>query len=602
MKNIKHRFGQITLLISILFFGSCQDFLTEKAVDFHSSTNSYQDEPSVYSGVLGLYQLYCDLYIDKSTPFIGELGTDESLASVNQPNLMAMHRYSLTSTDLFVIPNWYGLHYKLISSCNVLIERVQTNFPTPNSNVKRMVAEAKALRAWSYFRLVQTLGPVPMVTKEMMTKEQVDWAIGRAPVKDIYAQIIADLQAATVAGILPNSKDAKDPIRISKYVAQAMLGKAYLTLASTKETGIVDDLLSKINRSDWGYSKVTESTKTLYQRADSVLKEIKNNAGIALEPDYRKLFVAEYKNKIPENMWELQANDGQATANPNRGFRFLYNYGIFAGNTMVTAYNAIWAKNIMFAPSLLLRGTQSINNQMQYVGGYEESDVRKAWTLSGGLMVTDGSGVAHPQYWRAMYNTGTKVFSPTVKTGKSVALQESSWLSDSWYYTCVTKFRFFLDAPLDTLTSYSDINSLPLNFTVIRYADVLLMLAEAEIKANDGVATDLAAECMNLVRARSTNSANPAALTELPLYDKSTLTIDNVMNERKLELCFENIRWFDLARTGQLLQKYNLAIPDPSTLTTHPVITDTKVYLYPFPQSQIDLSLNKENMFQNYGY
>lgn len=600
MKKNKNRVGLTILLILILALSSCQDFLTEKPVDFRSSSSSFQDEPGVYTGVLGIYQLYCDLYINGTTPFIGELGTDETVASLNTPNLMAIYRYSLTSTDLYVLPNWYAMHYSLINSCNVLIDRVKTNFPTPNSNIQRMLAEAKAMRAWSYFRLVQTFGPVPLVTKNMMTN--IDLNIGRTPVKDIYSQIIADLQEATVAGILPNSKDSKNPIRISHWVAEAMLGKVYLTLASTKETGIVDDLLSKINRSDWGYSKVTETPKQLYQKADSVLKDIKNNSGIILEPDYRKLFVAEYKNQIPENMWELQANDGLATANPNRGFRFLYNYGIEAGSSVVKLYNALWAKNVMFAPALLLRGNQTINGKIVYVGGYEESDKRKPWVLSGGRMVTDKQGIAHPQYWRAIYFSATKSYSPSATNGLSVASQESQWLTDSWYYACVTKFRFYLDKPMEELTTYTDRNSLPLNFTVMRYADVLLMLAEAEIKANDGVATDLAAECMNLVRSRSRDESKSLAYTELPLYDKTTLTVDNVMNERKLELCFESVRWFDLARTGQLLDKYNLAIPQSSASTTHPVITDTKFFLYPIPQSQIDVALNKDIMFQNYGY
>jgi hypothetical protein len=365
----------------------------------------------------------------------------------------------------------------------------------------------------------------------------------------------------------------------------------------------VDDLLSKIDRSDWGYSKIPETSKELYQKAEIVLTDIKTNSGINLEPDYRKLFVAEYKNKIAENMWELQANDGKASANPNRGFGFLYNYGIAVGNNFGVVYNTIWRKNIMFAPALMLRGDQNINNQVVYVGGYEESDKRKPWILSGGRMVTDAQNVPAPQYWRAIYNVGTKVFTPTEKTGKSVAIQENTWLSDTWFYTCVTKFRFYLDKPMDELTALTDVNSLPLNFTVIRYADVLLMLAEASMKANDGVATDLTADCMNMIRSRSRDDINPLAYTELPLYDKTTLTAENILNERKLELCFENLRWFDLARTGKLLEKYNLAVPAPAqNMTTHPIITDTKHYLYPIPQSQIDVSLNKTDMFQNYGY
>ena len=63
------------------------------------------------------------------------------------------------------------------------------------------------------------------------------------------------------------------------------------------------------------------------------------------------------------------------------------------------------------------------------------------------------------------------------------------------------------------------------------------------------------------------------------------------------------MRWFDLARTGKLLEKYNLAIPAAANnQTTHPVITDTKHYLYPIPQSQIEVSLNKTDRVQKYGY
>jgi starch-binding outer membrane protein, SusD/RagB family len=599
MKKLNYIIPLLITFISVISFVSCDDFLNEKPVVFRISETAYQDETSVYSGVLGLYQLYGDMYIHKTAPFIGELGTDESIASANQAGLAAIYRYALTANDLYVLPDWYTMHYRLIYNCNVIIQRVKKNFPTPNAAIKQMLAEAKTLRAWSYFRLVQTFGPVPLVTTEM---EDIDWQLGRAPIKEIYSQIITDLDSTTFAD-LPPTKDLKNPVRISRYVAKGMLGKVYLTMASTKESGIIDDLLSKISRAEWGYSKITETPKELYIKAESVLTDIKNNAGITLETDYRKLFVAEYKNQCDENMWELQANDGQATANPNRGFSFLYNYGIAGGNQIVTAYNVLWRKNVMFAPALLLRGTKTVNNKQEYIGGYEESDKRKAWILSGGRLVTDSKGVVYPQYTNVLYSSGNKTFSPADKAGKSVQSQEDGWTTDTWFYACVTKFRFYLDKPMQELTPYSDLNSLPLNFTVMRYADVLLMLAEASIKANDNVATDLSAECMNLIRDRSRDNNSPFALGELPAYDKTTLTVDSVMNERKLELCFENVRWFDLARTGKLLQNYNLAVPAPeSNMTTHPILTDTKYYLFPYPQAQIALSLNKTDMFQNFGY
>ena len=69
------------------------------------------------------------------------------------------------------------------------------------------------------------------------------------------------------------------------------------------------------------------------------------------------------------------------------------------------------------------------------------------------------------------------------------------------------------------------------------------------------------------------------------------------------ELCFESLRWFDLARTGQLDVRYNKNIDDgmmPPNYT--PSKIDEHDYLWPIPQQQIDRSTNKEGFFQNPEY
>ena len=118
------------------------------------------------------------------------------------------------------------------------------------------------------------------------------------------------------------------------------------------------------------------------------------------------------------------------------------------------------------------------------------------------------------------------------------------------------------------------------NYPVIRYADVLLMYAEA---ANELGQTDEALTYINQVRTR-------AKLTSLSGLSSDGIR-DAVLKERRLELAFEGHRWFDLVRTGRLV----------STLRAkgNTNIQDYHV-LYPVPQRDIDVNSNLKP--QNAGY
>ncbi|MCD8166491.1 MAG: RagB/SusD family nutrient uptake outer membrane protein [Bacteroides sp.] len=82
------------------------------------------------------------------------------------------------------------------------------------------------------------------------------------------------------------------------------------------------------------------------------------------------------------------------------------------------------------------------------------------------------------------------------------------------------------------------------DFTLLRYADVLLMMAEAKANADGGTTTDAdAIEAYYLVRNRA-----------LPEEEKPTsITVDKVLQERFWELAFENQTWYDMARTRKAL-------------------------------------------------
>lgn len=117
----------------------------------------------------------------------------------------------------------------------------------------------------------------------------------------------------------------------------------------------------------------------------------------------------------------------------------------------------------------------------------------------------------------------------------------------------------------------------------MRYAEVVLTYAEAYNEVHQPVNDNEAYKAVNLIRKRS-GLPNLANLTQAQLRD-------SILNERRLELCFEGQRWFDLVRTGRLVSTM-LAKGSANVKDFH--------VLFPVPQFEIDLNPNLKP--QNTGY
>jgi hypothetical protein len=121
------------------------------------------------------------------------------------------------------------------------------------------------------------------------------------------------------------------------------------------------------------------------------------------------------------------------------------------------------------------------------------------------------------------------------------------------------------------------------SFIKLRLADILLLEAEAYVQKGDvASATALVNQIRNRVQLKSL----------------STVTLDDVLNERRLELAFEGQRWFDLVRTGKVLDVMNTLNSRDSGRLPMNVVTEDKILL-PIPQPQID---KNPSMLQNPGY
>jgi len=125
-------------------------------------------------------------------------------------------------------------------------------------------------------------------------------------------------------------------------------------------------------------------------------------------------------------------------------------------------------------------------------------------------------------------------------------------------------------------------NNTACNFPIIRYADVLLMAAEADLKAN-GTPTATAVEYFNQVRRRAFGFTPTSAQ---PGFDVATFTLQDIMDERSRELCFEGVRRIDLIRWGTITSAMQNIISDvaanaPSGYAVAASLPATNFLIYP---------------------
>jgi starch-binding outer membrane protein, SusD/RagB family len=124
---------------------------------------------------------------------------------------------------------------------------------------------------------------------------------------------------------------------------------------------------------------------------------------------------------------------------------------------------------------------------------------------------------------------------------------------------------------------------------VLRISEMYLIVAEADMLLNK---TDEAVSYINIVREKRAI----AGKEEQMKITSADLNIDFILDERAREFAGEELRWFDLKRTGKLIERIKKYNPDAA-----PNIQEFHL-LRPFPQSELDAITNKDEFKQNPGY
>ena len=543
MKRIMRKIALYTLSFITLSFSmtGCKDYLTEiepgttLLEDFYTSTAAaVQNVTGCYVPLMWEYNnTYCSEW------FIGDVASDDALKGGGSTSDMAdaydIENWRTTDQNTLLL-NFYRAQYQGIGRCNLALEyigkmEIGTDAEFTQSMKNRLLGEVHFLRAYYYFRLLRVFAGVPMPLKVLRSSD--DWGMSRASVDAMFTQILADLEFAQTN--LPKKSEyaEADLGRATQGAAEAMLLKVNLYMASPY----------------WQKQGLTKSVADCYKDAKAWGDSVIVSGEYSLCPNYEDNFTIAGENGR-ESVFEIQYAE-VAWGDYGEGF------GFTAGS---------------FTQIL----TRSRNSE---VGG--------------------GWGFNHPtQNLYDEFEAGDPRRETAILVPNSDLLPGYQAQSDETYLgnnMLNNKYGMYRD-PADVGGGYGKwklhASRGPLNNKQIRYADVLLMYAEACLGAGDA---GTAKTYIDQVRAR-------VGLPEISVADDAALR-----HERRCELAMEGHRWFDLVRwegvNGTGLKAHMDAYKATETADAQHHIQEFvagKHEIFPIPQEE--MQLNSTPMTQNPGY
>ena len=596
-----NKFNILIAMLVCLNICGCSDFLEEDPKGKLTTDNFYNSESDARQAINGVYRRLSDSWV---TGYNIKQIPNDLLKRASWDEASGLSNFTYGSENTYIAGMWQN-HYAVIKDCNSVIDNVTANKEKIN-NWERYVGQAHGIRAFLYFDLVRWFGDVPLVLTD--TKSLDGLEVTRTPQKEVFRQIIEDFEYC-----ISHTMDKGDTSkgyqygRLTKDACHGFLAKVYLWLGSVAQR---------------------DGKEILGNAADNFEKSLEHSSAVIqggrykLVDYYPDVFNAKTRDKAPDEvLWCVQGLTGDDT-------------GTWTG--------------MMFG----IRGNQNLGGSWDNISSsdyhrmmYEPSDsIRRLWNCPRMTIQDDGTlwGWDYKMYWDTRGDQKL-----------SEATENNNWLQWS-----IGKFRRY---PLADPSSYNYTN-FGMDEPLLRYADVLLMYAEAYNKVNhapgdyrpssgmdmSGISIQSAYDAVNLVRKRS-RIANEGIMHQdvLPrklitdyatevdecvpdwkpgaygyIYDgvrtaweynrygdDYTAFRTEILNERARELVAESTdRWCDLVRRGILVKQmqawrqYNPFISNTEREITTPGAPEniqSRNMLLPVPLSEIDVN---KNLTQNPGY
>ena len=604
MKFLKVGF---TLSLMIVLSTSCEKLLLEQPQSIVVPT--YFNSPSgVLGGIAGVYNDIRSAWGTEGFTVEMQAGTDEFLTAASAGNSVPYTYNGLNGSNFGAA---WSTAFQDINTLNGVLEYGQT-VDLPDATRRQYLAQAKFLRGFWYFYLVQTFGDVPLNTTFITVPSQ---AASRQPVAQVYEQIIKDLTEA--AADLPNTPTAPFLGKAAtKPTAQLLLAKAYLTRGWLNNTAsdftqaatICSDIIA--NKATYGLD--------LWQ-----------DYGDAFVPanDYGKetMFVSDH---IADPKYGYYVVGGQAAGGAAQNLTPWFTNWNYPNNSGINSFKNASGTLVNNGTSGMVRDSyygrpfvRMRPNSYRWPSGenagknyfldqaFTKRDVDSRYANSfysvyiANTAVTNAANAANNTRgitYTTVVGQDTAVWIPDFEVAgapqfvgtrpfKGIVVPPSLW--NNGIFPALKKF---MDPSRGA--NINDPSTRPV--VLYRFSDVYMTGAEAYFKAGNNTQ---AAALINTVRQRAafrkTNTAaqNAAAVTAVTIQP-SDVTLDFILDERSREFFGEWQRWHDLVRTRSLVRRVKAWNPEAA-----PYVQDFNL-LRPIPQTQIDRVVDGPKFPQNSGY
>ncbi len=612
----------LPLTAIVLSLVSCQNDISLDPLTL-VETNTAASKAQLQSQLAGVYNVLeteqgsgCGLYTHALWGYL-TANTDESFrtdAFTGTTTQVLTESYRSSSSDATYFGFWRQL-YIGIERANVLLQVVDK--PKDLTEVERndIRGQAKFLRAYYFYLLVSNFGDVPL---KIIPSSQLgtNFSIARTPAKEVYNFIIKEM---TDAEPLVNTISKNGvTVLVSKTAVQGVLARVCLTMAGSP----INDQSKYADALSWAQKVINSGEHDLNYTTVASPQLL----GLPILPDtpaYSKVFINNMQNTVTvagnnEQIWDAAflSKSNTSGSYANTGFPALQQLGYLIGiPTSGTVTNVVgqaagtyrvfptmykryengdlrrdWAiatykyttssSTAVPANSPLRPSFSTVDIAIKGTGsnpGTGATAVATVDPLTGKLasVVLTNGGSGYTSATSSISNTlttisGSATFTLTLGTGTNagkiatIAINNAGSGFPTVCDRSVGKWRreYEINVPSSRPTTITSCN-----FPILRYADVLLMAAEADLNVNGGTPSATAVGYYNKVRRRAFgyNEASSSIPTGVVV---TTFTMNDIMNERSRELCFEGQRKNDLLRWGKMESAFNTLLSDNATLVT----------------------------------
>ncbi|MBR2115180.1 MAG: RagB/SusD family nutrient uptake outer membrane protein [Prevotella sp.] len=494
--------------VAVLALTSCNDYLEVDAPSKYTKEFVYSQKSEIERSLNGVYAqaLVGDLYGNAyQKTFILNSDVDIAISSSSAHSHTTYQRFDCDDEGGDILKFWTAA-YRLIEYANIFIKETEgspiyyttdddgNQTTTPDAEILQWVGEAKCLRAMVYHDLVVMFGDVPF----SFAPSYEQGSTVMLPVTDreeIQKTLIADLQKA-VKGMSSTSSTTVE--RCSKEYAQALIARIALT------AGGYSLRPDKNNTRSYGSMQRPTDYQNYYRiamnYADSVILAGTHSL---IGSSYQDVFVNECNYQVVNNGDVIFEIPFAKESTGNTGYNQGPTYSDYEGATV-----GAWGK---------CDGGTRLNAFYRFL--FRDGDARREFV----------NGM-----WYYSYFTNSEGnLADSVYIRNDYSVHNNKW----------SKLWTNAGSALGNTTT----GSTGINFPYMRYADVLLMYAEAANELNDGPTTK-AVNCLSEVHNRAFPNGDGTYLTDIAAskdrFQKA------ILDERKWEFAGENMRWRDLVRTN----------------------------------------------------